>query len=806
MRLGSLELHNYRKFRDAKVEFPDGVVAIVGQNGAGKTTLLEAVSWALFGNESSVVRDGKEGVMSSGASPGDDCSVVLEFGLGGDWYRLARSMKGKGLKAEASLQVNGDLVANGEKAVSEAVRSRIGMDHKAFFISVVAKQKELNALADIKPAERKKLVLRMLGVDFLNDVVADVDKDAREAKSRSDQLQMLLRDQQGQEKIPVLQKQRADKVLERDRTAEGRDRMVLENVGTGKRASETRDLWEREEGRYRQDVALERRLTELRTVLTGRQERDGRLRVEIEGLKKLSESLPALEAGELDHQKVKVEVDRLVTIRERHLARQRTEGDLTRERQELSRLMMERVQIAQELSNLPDVEDQLAGVESGLEGIREAATAIVTQKRLVEADMERLRSNAAEAAEKAAEIERLGEDSNCPTCQRRMGDQYSNLIRRYQEDQRAAETSLTELAANLQALMGQKERNDRSKKAMEEKRRGMQERSDRKITLKQKESGALQAIMSKEERVQLLERQLAEMGPVEYDQTRHQGLQRRLVELEPAHLALNKAQVRMERLPLAIKEREENAVTISSDERKVQEVTSERTALGFQMKVLSERKREHDEARSADEQLTQNMIRAEGDLSRLTSELKGTEERLAELEGHAARHKELLVEQELLNRLSKVMKDFKENVISRVVPSLSATASDLLSQLTDGKYGGMRLDEEYEMFLYDQGEEHPLERFSGGESDLANLCLRLAISRMIMERSGSQMNFLVLDEIFGSQDQARKRNILETLGQLQKQFRQILLITHIEDVKDSVSAVLKVTENEDGSSAVALER
>jgi exonuclease SbcC len=152
------------------------------------------------------------------------------------------------------------------------------------------------------------------------------------------------------------------------------------------------------------------------------------------------------------------------------------------------------------------------------------------------------------------------------------------------------------------------------------------------------------------------------------------------------------------------------------------------------------------------------------------------------------------------------MKDFKENVISRVVPSLSATASDLLSQLTDGKYGGMRLDEEYEMFLYDQGEEHPLERFSGGESDLANLCLRLAISRMIMERSGSQMNFLVLDEIFGSQDQARKRNILETLGQLQKQFRQILLITHIEDVKDSVSAVLKVTENEDGSSAVALER
>ncbi|MBN1109379.1 MAG: hypothetical protein JXA45_01335, partial [Methanomassiliicoccales archaeon] len=169
------------------------------------------------------------------------------------------------------------------------------------------------------------------------------------------------------------------------------------------------------------------------------------------------------------------------------------------------------------------------------------------------------------------------------------------------------------------------------------------------------------------------------------------------------------------------------------------------------------------------------------------------------------RHAEHRAEQELLNRLGQVMRGFKENVVSRITPTLSQVSSDLLTQLTDGKYGGIRLDEDYQMYLYDQGEEHSLERFSGGEVDLANLCLRLAISHMIMDRSGSQMNFLVLDEIFGSQDQNRKRNILETLAQLQRQFRQILLITHIDDVKDNVSAVLKVAEREDGSSTVALE-
>ncbi|MDD1771769.1 MAG: hypothetical protein LUQ09_02500, partial [Methanomassiliicoccales archaeon] len=203
--------------------------------------------------------------------------------------------------------------------------------------------------------------------------------------------------------------------------------------------------------------------------------------------------------------------------------------------------------------------------------------------------------------------------------------------------------------------------------------------------------------------------------------------------------------------------------------------------------------------------LERDIVRVDGDLKRLSSEMEGLQRQLHDLEDIRKKHQELMKEQEMLNRLGCVMKGFKENVISRIVPTISEVSSDLLTQLTDGKYGGMRLDDEYQMYIYDQGEEHPLERFSGGESDLANLCVRLAISRMIMERSGSQMNFLVLDEIFGSQDQSRKRNILETLGQLQKQFRQILLITHIDDVKDNVTAVLKVTEKEDGSSVVTLE-
>jgi exonuclease SbcC len=157
---------------------------------------------------------------------------------------------------------------------------------------------------------------------------------------------------------------------------------------------------------------------------------------------------------------------------------------------------------------------------------------------------------------------------------------------------------------------------------------------------------------------------------------------------------------------------------------------------------------------------------------------------------------------ERLATLEKVMADFKQNVMERVVPTLSEVSSQLFSDMTDSRYGGIELDEDYEMQVYDGQEKYPLSRFSGGESDLANLSLRLAISRVLADRSGNDINFLILDEIFGSQDQVRKRNIMNTLNRLEGQFHQIILISHIDDTKDLMSNVITIKELEDGTSTI----
>jgi len=117
----------------------------------------------------------------------------------------------------------------------------------------------------------------------------------------------------------------------------------------------------------------------------------------------------------------------------------------------------------------------------------------------------------------------------------------------------------------------------------------------------------------------------------------------------------------------------------------------------------------------------------------------------------------------------------------------------------------LELDEDYEIYIYDQGEKFSIDRFSGGETDLANLCLRIAISLLISESSGVDFSFIILDEIFGSQDALRKESILSALAKLKNRFRQIFLITHIDDIKDSVENLVYVTENEDGTSQLVLQ-
>jgi exonuclease SbcC len=152
--------------------------------------------------------------------------------------------------------------------------------------------------------------------------------------------------------------------------------------------------------------------------------------------------------------------------------------------------------------------------------------------------------------------------------------------------------------------------------------------------------------------------------------------------------------------------------------------------------------------------------------------------------------------------LDQALGDLRGDLNAQLRPELAELASTFLADLTDGRYHELELDEQYRILLFEDGEPRPV--ISGGEEDIANLVLRLAISQMVAERAGQPLSLLVLDEIFGSLDERRREHVVGLLRRLADRFPQVVLITHIESVRDSVDRVLRVSV--DPASGAALVR
>jgi exonuclease SbcC len=234
----------------------------------------------------------------------------------------------------------------------------------------------------------------------------------------------------------------------------------------------------------------------------------------------------------------------------------------------------------------------------------------------------------------------------------------------------------------------------------------------------------------------------------------------------------------------------EAASRITLSRARVDAITADRAALAFSEEAFLAVRGEYgaaaDEARSA----ALAAVAADGELARARAELDGAERALSELL-ERRRQLELLVERKRLHdELDRAYSDLRSDLNGQLRPELSELASGFLSELTDGRYNELELDPGYSLVVHEDGIPKPV--ISGGEEDLANLVLRLAISQMIAERAGQPLTLLVLDEIFGSLDEARRANVLELLRRLHDRFDQVILITHIDSVRDALDRVVTV--------------
>jgi DNA repair protein SbcC/Rad50 len=184
------------------------------------------------------------------------------------------------------------------------------------------------------------------------------------------------------------------------------------------------------------------------------------------------------------------------------------------------------------------------------------------------------------------------------------------------------------------------------------------------------------------------------------------------------------------------------------------------------------------------------LVRARGESSAAAEAVDAAVRRRAERVAREREAEAARLELALHQELDRALTELRSDLNATLRPDLSELASGFLRDLTNGRYTDLELDEDYGATLLDDGD--PKAVISGGEEDVANLALRLAISQMIAERAGQPLSLLILDEIFGSLDEDRRAAVVDLLRSLADRFPQVILITHIESVREGFDRVVRV--------------
>lgn len=151
-------------------------------------------------------------------------------------------------------------------------------------------------------------------------------------------------------------------------------------------------------------------------------------------------------------------------------------------------------------------------------------------------------------------------------------------------------------------------------------------------------------------------------------------------------------------------------------------------------------------------------------------------------------------------------------LIEQALPQIESKTNEILDRLSMGEmsvrfvtqaaYKDKRRDdlrETLEIQISDSAGVRDYEMFSGGEAFRVNFAIRLALSEVLAQRAGARLQTLVIDEGFGSQDAQGRQRLVEAINMVRQDFAKILVITHIDELKDHFPTRIQVEKITRGS-------
>lgn len=797
MRLHRLRLLNFRQHRDTDLEFGPGLTGIIGPNGAGKSTLLEAIAWVIYGMDAA--RGTRDSIRWRRAKPRSEVRVELEFGLGPHEYRVVRTLYGAELYLDGAPQPMTTSLAE----VTARLTRVLGMSRDEFFNTYFTGQKELAVMAAMKPTERGQFLSKLLGYDKLRLAQERVRARRSVLKSELGALELGRPD-------PAALRAARERAAGHLEEAERQAAVQAALFGEAQAARETHAPAFRELAELRDRhlaLAAERRVAQ------------ERVRQAVELAARLAAEHAAAAAAVAEQDALRLQLEPYPALRAELASMEGLARDAAR-RQTLE------AQLAEVALQHGEVERRLAAASAAAGEVRSLAERLDIDKReqeVLEREYEE-RQNAWVRERQDAESKRqtlldqyrdlevqreritgAGAEGACPTCGRPLRDEYAAVLE-------LLTTQLEEVRSNGQYFRGRLEQLHAVPPdlfALEGRRRDAREAVERDAqALAVATSSAQEAVELEkqlrrhDERAAQLREEVGRLRPG-YDARRHEELRREATALEPLAARSERLAAEAERAPRLAAELEAADARRASRVETLAGVERDLGALAFTedsfQAAALEMQRLDEAVRRAELDLT--VVRAE--VSAATERLRGAEHAEEEAAMRAAHAARLQMDQRLHTELDRALGDLRTELNQEMRPELAALAGEFLGALTDGRYDEVDLDEDYRLTVLEHGEPSPV--ISGGEEDLTNLVLRLAVSQMIADRAGQPLALLVLDEIFGSLDDVRRAHVLELLRALEGRFPQVVLITHIEGVREAVDRVLRVRFDEATGAAVVEE-
>jgi exonuclease SbcC len=784
MQVHRLRLVNFRQHEETDLFFDLGLTGVIGPNGSGKTTLLEALAWAIYGTKAA--RGTADSIRRRNAPPRARVEVELDFTLGAHRYRVVRTLHG------AELYQDGDPspIANSSSSVTERLGRILGMTREEFFNTYFTGQKELAIMGSMTPSEREKFLSRVLGYERL--AVAQkrlaADRSVLRAQLQTIEASLVSPAELAEEETAV-----AARLAQATETAV-RVRLLLDEADATLTA--LRPEWEAAQRLQEQVRSLE---SDLRVaeqqVVAGRDaftqlDRDLAEAVQARGrLDELAAHLAPL--AELVEERA-----RLDGLAAQLAKRREAVGQIGEVRRRLDA-------IDRRLQSLPAVEavgklrTDLAAARAGLESadrvVQEKHTEWVRDLQEAQTKRQQLLDQYQDLKTQQESLVAAGPDGVCPTCGRPLGTEFQEVLdelnRQLEEvtfNGNYFRQRLEQLKAEPRDVRDRRADRDRLKSVVDR----LTEDLGRHESLQQTRATLTTEREGHVQRLALLEASVAEVAEG-YDEHRHKEVVEALGRLEPMRLEAGRLGALAERAPRLTAEAAASETELSRREARVKSLAGQLAELGWSVERFETLRARLAAAERARQEAEVAVVRADAEGTAADTAVRAAARRREERDKRAAEAQRIGQGLMLNQELDRAFSDLRGDLNDTLRPDLSDLGSRFLRDLTVGRYTEFELDEDYVPTIVEDGE--PQAVLSGGEEDVVSLALRLAISQMIAERAGQPLSLLVLDEIFGSLDEERRNAVVDLLRRLADRFPQVILITHIDTVRDGFDRVLRLT-------------